>query len=629
MRCWLTRRGKPTHANRKNSGARPSPPTRAALKKFTRATELQPSMHEAWNYLGYSNRKLGRYDAALSAYERALTLKPGYAEALEYRGHAYLGLNRLGDAKDAYLALFASNRKLAASLLAGMQQWVGQHRAGAGVDPGSYDSFASWVRRAQRDRQPDRGAHARRRGCRLEMTLAVPHSRARSIAGVVTLLVTTLAAALTSAQAAEYRWTIPPGLPQPAVPADNPMSDAKVALGRALFSDVRLSISGQLSCQGCHEPSRAFTDGLARSRGALQDELPLNAPTLLNVAYNPSLGWNDPSVRTLEQQMRGPLFNEHPRELGLAGREWLVERKLAADPDLVRAFQRAFPREAQPVTMDNVIRAIAAFERTLLSANSAFDRYVFRGEHEALDAMQKRGMELFFSPRAGCSACHGGINFAGPWVDREPPGSRAGVRGYRDWRAGARAHAAQPGRHGSIPARRQTADARCRARPLREGWRADPAADHRLRRPALTTGDRAALLAFLQSLDTLLVLQTSPRTLGMLRRMSSDYGRHVLLAASRVRARRHAGARPGGLRRGLAPERQAGAALPARGRTGSLAAARAAAGCPAPTASGVIPASRLSSDTPGPAITGSTTSLLRVPGPPITSVPTAKAWRRS
>lgn len=122
----------------------------AASKKFARATELQPSMHEAWNYLGYSHRKLGHYDAALAAYDRALTLKPGYPEALEYRGHAYLGLNRLGDAKDAYLALFASNRTLAASLLTGMQQWLGDHRPGsgavAGVDPGSYDSFASWVR---------------------------------------------------------------------------------------------------------------------------------------------------------------------------------------------------------------------------------------------------------------------------------------------------------------------------------------------------------------------------------------------------------------------------------------------------------------------------------------------------
>jgi tetratricopeptide (TPR) repeat protein len=118
----------------------------AAVRKFARATELQPVMHEAWNYLGYGHRKLGHYEAALAAYDRALTLKPGYPEALEYRGHAYLGLNRLGDAKEAYLSLFASNRRLATSLLTGMQQWLGSHRAGAGVDPGTYDSFAAWVR---------------------------------------------------------------------------------------------------------------------------------------------------------------------------------------------------------------------------------------------------------------------------------------------------------------------------------------------------------------------------------------------------------------------------------------------------------------------------------------------------
>jgi tetratricopeptide (TPR) repeat protein len=118
----------------------------SALKKFTRATELNPSMHEAWNYVGYTNRKLGKYDAALVAYDRALTLKPGYPEAIEYRGHAYLGLNRLDDAKSAYLALFSSNRKLAAQLLAGMQTWVGEHRGNAGgVDGASLDSFASWV----------------------------------------------------------------------------------------------------------------------------------------------------------------------------------------------------------------------------------------------------------------------------------------------------------------------------------------------------------------------------------------------------------------------------------------------------------------------------------------------------
>lgn len=108
-----------------------------AAKKFARASELRPGMFEAWNYLGYANRKQGKYDAALAAYDRALELKPDYAEAVEYRGHAYLGLNRLPEAKEAYLALFGSNRKLAASLLAAMQQWVGEHRENA--------DFASWV----------------------------------------------------------------------------------------------------------------------------------------------------------------------------------------------------------------------------------------------------------------------------------------------------------------------------------------------------------------------------------------------------------------------------------------------------------------------------------------------------
>ena len=117
-----------------------------ALKKFSRATELMPGMYEAWNYVGYTSRKLGNYDAALSAYDRALSLKPGYPEAIEYRGHAYLGLNRLSEAKEAYLTLFGGNRKLAAQLLTAMQSWVGEHRGNpAGIDGPSLESFASWV----------------------------------------------------------------------------------------------------------------------------------------------------------------------------------------------------------------------------------------------------------------------------------------------------------------------------------------------------------------------------------------------------------------------------------------------------------------------------------------------------
>jgi tetratricopeptide (TPR) repeat protein len=115
----------------------------SALKKFTRATELNPSMYQAWNYVGYTNRRLGNFEAALAAYDRALRLKPDYAEAIEYRGHAYLGLNRLSEAKDAYLSLYSGNRKLAAQLLAGMQDWVGAHRANTGgMD---VESFAAWV----------------------------------------------------------------------------------------------------------------------------------------------------------------------------------------------------------------------------------------------------------------------------------------------------------------------------------------------------------------------------------------------------------------------------------------------------------------------------------------------------
>jgi len=117
-----------------------------ALKKFTKATDLNPRMHEAWNYVGYTNRKLGDYQAALAAYDRALNLKPGYPEAIEYRGHAYLGLNRLDDAKQAYLSLFAGNRQLAAQLLTAMQAWVGEHRSNSsGVDGASLEAFASWV----------------------------------------------------------------------------------------------------------------------------------------------------------------------------------------------------------------------------------------------------------------------------------------------------------------------------------------------------------------------------------------------------------------------------------------------------------------------------------------------------
>src|SRR6185503_9924105 len=201
-----------------------------------------------------------------------------------------------------------------------------------------------------------------------------------------------------------YHWDLPRGLPEPAVPDDNPMSATKVALGARLFADPRLSVTGRYSCASCHDPGRAFTDGLARSRGATGETLPLNAPTLINAAYNASLGWHDTGITTLERQMRGPLFNDHPPELGLAGREAEVERDLLGDGSLRAAFAAAFPGE-RALTLDNAIRAIAAYERTLLSAGSPFDRYVYSGDHAALTSEEKRGMDIFFTDRGGCARC--------------------------------------------------------------------------------------------------------------------------------------------------------------------------------------------------------------------------------
>jgi cytochrome c peroxidase len=224
---------------------------------------------------------------------------------------------------------------------------------------------------------------------------------------------------------AAYEWHLPRGFPTPAVPADNPMSDSKVALGERLFFDTRLSLNGRYSCASCHDPARAFSDGRVVAIGATGAPLPHNAMALVNVAYNVSFGWARPRVRSLEAQMLQPLLNQHPIELGVAGRESELCAQLAADPGYRAAFAAAFPAvqalaaNGTPVTFAHVVQAIAAFERTLISGHSPFDAYVFGGEHAALSDEAKRGMALFFSQRVGCARCHSGFNFAGNWRDSQ------------------------------------------------------------------------------------------------------------------------------------------------------------------------------------------------------------------
>lgn len=332
------------------------------------------------------------------------------------------------------------------------------------------------------------------------MPRGVTHRRWRSGRAWLAALLACGVLQAAETDASGFRWQLPRGFSQPRVPADNVMTTAKVRLGARLFADPRLSVTGRHSCQSCHSPARAFTDGLARSRGATGAELPVNAPTLFNVAYSPSLGWKDAGVHTLEEQMRGPLFNRHPVELGLAGNEARVLSSLAADPALLPEFEAAFPGESEPLSLDNVIRAIAAFERTLLSGDSPFDRYVFAGQHQALDAAQKSGLQLFFSARAGCSACHSGINFNGPWVDAghpdaEPAFANTGTGGRLRVPTLRNLASTGPYMHdGRFATLGEVLDHYDRLAT-------EPAVDARLARPPLTTRERHDLLRFLEALD--------------------------------------------------------------------------------------------------------------------------------
>ena len=178
--------------------------------------------------------------------------------------------------------------------------------------------------------------------------------------------------------AGEYHWDLPKGFPQPRVPASNPMSEAKVRLGRYLFYDKRLSLNGTQSCASCHRQELAFTDGRAAALGATGEPHPRGAMSLVNVAYAATLTWSNPDLRSLEKQALIPMLGEHPVELGLAGREAAVLVTLRAEPVYRGLFPQSFPETAEPFNLANAANAIAAFERTIISARSPYDRY-YRG----------------------------------------------------------------------------------------------------------------------------------------------------------------------------------------------------------------------------------------------------------
>lgn len=208
-----------------------------------------------------------------------------------------------------------------------------------------------------------------------------------------------------------FDWQIPAWLPPPPVPADNPMSEAKVSLGRHLFYDHRLSRDNSVACVSCHVQSLGFADGKALSVGVGGSMTKRNAMGLANVGYSPVLTWANPHMKSLERQSLIPMFSEEPVEMGLAGQEQLLFDRLQNEPLYRELFAQAFPEWEGRVDLATVTRALAAFQRTLISVGSPYDRYKYGGDESAMDEAALRGEALFYSEKAECYHCHQGFNF--------------------------------------------------------------------------------------------------------------------------------------------------------------------------------------------------------------------------
>ena len=204
-----------------------------------------------------------------------------------------------------------------------------------------------------------------------------------------------------------YRPEMPLGLDDEAfkVPADNPITKEKVELGRLLFFDKRLSANNTIACASCHIPALAFTDGQPVSTGINSQQGGRSAPTTINRGFSTAQFW-DGRAATLEDQSIGPFANliEH----GFASHDELI-KKINSIKGYKKLFSDVYGKKK--LTKENVGRAIAAFQRTLISGNSPFDRFDYDGDQKAISESAKRGKNLFFD-KARCNLCHMGTNFS-------------------------------------------------------------------------------------------------------------------------------------------------------------------------------------------------------------------------
>lgn len=235
------------------------------------------------------------------------------------------------------------------------------------------------------------------------------------VGGVLFSILSAGLACVTPASASDtYDLHVPLGLEKKRlrIPADNPLTDAKVALGKQLYFDPRLSRDDTISCASCHDPQKGWSNGESFATGVEAQVGGRSAPTIINAGYlnagsikfTKQLQFWDGRAVELEGQALGPIQNPIEMDMKLPD----VVAKLNAIEGYRKQFQQVFGTE---VTSEGIGRAIASFERTVLSADAPFDRFKIQGDDEALSAAAKRGLDVFFN-KAHCSACHTGGNFA-------------------------------------------------------------------------------------------------------------------------------------------------------------------------------------------------------------------------